>query len=256
MALKARATRQASTPQEIPVPDITGGLDLRRSQTLMNPARARTLRNWSLEEPGALTVAPGVVRVSTAAIFPGRPQGGARVYLANAVFTLLAGAGQVYRPTDAWAATTSVYSTISTGNQVFFPHDRDLVMVMDGANIPAFSTNGTTWAQVGLPAPSSGAALSSLSSGTLSSGEFAIAYTVKRGGTAHESNGSPESTVTITGTTGAIHAVAGTTSVDPTVTAYVWYARHKTPDQESVLRKVSSGAASTVRILSSNWTTN
>ena len=41
MALKARAVRQASVPQEIPVPDITGGLDLRRTPTLMDPARAR-----------------------------------------------------------------------------------------------------------------------------------------------------------------------------------------------------------------------
>jgi hypothetical protein len=256
MALKARSVRQASVPQEIPVPDITGGLDLRRSQTLMDPSRARRLVNWSVEEPGALRVSPGHTRVSTAAIFAGRPQGGARVYLAAGAFTLLAGNGQVFKPSDAWASTGAVYSSISTGNPVYFPHDRDLVMVMDGANAPAFSTNGTTWASVGLSAPSSAAAVSSLSSGALSSGEYAIAYTVKRGGTAHESNGSAESTITISGSTGAIHAVAGTTSADPTVTAYVWYARHKTPDLESVLRKVSSGAASTVRILSSAWTTN
>jgi hypothetical protein len=256
MALKARTTRQASGPQEIPVPDITGGLDLRRAQTLMAPERARTLRNWTLEEPGALTVTPGYVRVSTAAIFAGRPQGGSRTYLANAVFTLLAGAGAVYKPDDNWVSTGAVYSSISTGNPVFFPHDRDLVMVMDGANAPAYSTNGTNWSPVGLAAPSTAATVSTLSSGALSSGEYAIAYTVKRGGTAHESNGSAESTIAITATTGAIHAVAGTTSADPTVTAYVWYARHKTPDLESVLRKVSSGAASTVRILSSAWTTN
>lgn len=256
MALKARATRQASTPQEIPVPDITGGLDLRRSQTLMDPARARRLLNWSVEEPGALRVAPGYTRVSSAALFAGRPQGAARVYLASAVFNLVAGAGTIVRPSDAWASTGPVYSTLSTANAIHFPFDRDLVMAMDGANVPVFSTNGTTWARVGLSAPSSGAALSTLSSGALSSGEYAIAYTVKRGGTAHESNGSSESTITISGSTGAIHAVAGSTATDPTVTAYVWYARHKTPDNESVLRKVSSGAASTVRILSSNWTTN
>ena len=255
-SLKARAIRQASTPQEIPVPDITGGLDLRRSQTLMDPARARTLRNWCLEEPGALTVAPGYTRMSTATLFAGRPQGGARIYLANAVFSLLAGAGAIHKPSEAWASTAAVYSSISTANQVFFPHDRDLVMAMDGANVPVYSTNGSTWSQVGLAAPSTGPALSSLSSGALSSGEYEIAYTVKRGGTAHESNGSTGSTITISGSTGAIHAVAGTTSADPTVTAYVWYARHKTPDNESVLRKVSSGAASTVRITSSNWTSN
>lgn len=256
MVLKARPTRQASTPQEIPVTDMTGGLDLRRSQTLMDPARARRLVNWAVEEPGALRVEPGYTRVSTAAIFAGRPQGGGRIYLANVVFTLLAGAGAVYKPNDAWASTGPVYSTVSSGNQVFFPHDRDLVMVLDGANVPRFSTNGTDWAQTGLAAPSTSATLSTLSSGALSSGEYAIAYTLKRGGTAHESNGSSESTITIAGSTGAIHAVAGSTSADPTVTAYVWYARHKTPDNESVLRKVSSGAASTVRITSSAWTTN
>ncbi|HEX7122356.1 MAG TPA: hypothetical protein VF178_08315, partial [Gemmatimonadaceae bacterium] len=256
MALKARPVRQASVPQEIPVPDITGGLDLRRSQTLMDPARSRRLLNWSVEEPGALRVTPGYTRVTSSALFAGRPQGAQRVYLATGAFTLVAGDGTIVKPSDAWASTGPVYSTLSTANPIYFPHDRDLVMAMDGANVPVFSTNGTDWAQVGLAAPSSGPALSSLSSGALSSGEYAIAYTVKRGGTAHESNGSTESTITITASTGAIHATAGTTSVDPTVTAYVWYARHKTPDQESVLRKVSSGAASTVRITSSAWTTN
>ena len=254
--LKTRGIRSAHTPQAIPVTDLTGGLDLRRSQTLMNPERARTLRNHSLEEPGTLVVSPGYTQATSSAVFSGRPQGGARVYLANAVFTLLAGAGAIYRPSDAWASTGSVFSTLSTANEIYFPYDRDLVMVMDGANAPRYSTNGSTWSLTGLAAPSTSAILSTLSSGGLSSGEYAISYTLKRGGTAHESNGSSESTITITGSTGAIHAVAGTTSADPTVTAYVWYARHVLPDAESVLRKVSSGAASTVRITSSAWTSN
>lgn len=256
MAIKARATRQAAGPQEIPVPDITGGLDLRRSPTLLHPSRARRLLNWSVEEPGALRVTPGYTRATSSAVFTGRPQGAERVYLANAAFTLMAGAGAIFKPSDGWASTGAVYSSISTGNPVYFPYDRDLVMAMDAANPPVFSTNGTDWARVGLSAPSTAATVSSLSSGALTSGVYAIAYTLKRGGTAHESNGSSEATVTITGTTGAIHVVAGTTSADPTVTAYVWYARHVSPDGESVLRKVSSGAASTVRILSSAWTSN
>lgn len=254
-ALKTRGIRSAHVPQAIPVSDLTGGIDLRRSQTLMAPDRSRTLRNQSLEEPGALLVSPGYTQATTSAIFSGRPQGGARIYLANAVFTLLAGAGAIFKPSDAWVSTGAVYSTLSTSAEIYFPYDRDLVMAMDGVNPVRYSTNGSTWSLVGLSAPSTAATLSSLSSGALSSAEFAVAYTIKRGGTAHESNGSSESTITLTGSTAAIHAVAGTTSADPTVTAYVWYARNKTAG-ESVLRKVSSGAASTVRITSSNWTSN
>lgn len=255
-SVKARSPRLASVPQEAPVTDMTGGLDLRRSQTLMAPDRSRTLRNWSLEEPGALIVGPGYTQVSSAAIFAGAPQGGQRVYLANAgAFTLLAGAGGVYKPNASWASTGPVLSSLSTANQVFFPHDRDLVAVMDGANRPKFSTNGTDWYLMGTDAPSSAAAASSLSSGALSSGEYAFAYTYKHRGTAHESNGSSESTITISASTGAVHLTASP-STDGKVDAYVWYGRHKTPDGESVLRKISSGAASTVRITSSAWTTN
>lgn len=255
-ALKSRRPTVASVPQAIPVSDLTGGVDLRRSQTLMDPTKARTLLNQSLEEPGALIMRPGfALRSTAAAIFSGAPQGGARVYLANTVFTVLAGGGAVYKPSDAWVSAGPVYSTISSSNQVFFPFDRDLVMVMDGAARPRFSTNGTNWYLAGLDAPSSGATASTLSSGALSSGKFGFAYAYKYRGTVDESNGSPESTITITASTAAVHLEASP-STDPKVDAYVWYGRHILPDGESVLRKISSGAASTVRITSSNWTAN
>lgn len=255
-AIKARAPRVARTPQLLPVEDLTGGVDLRRSQTLMAPDRARTLLNCSLEEPGALVMRPGYRQVSTAALFSGRAQGGQRVYLANSVFTVVAGGGAIYKPNDAWASTGPVFSTLSATNEIFFPYDRDIVMAMDGSNRPRMSTNGSSWMLSGITAPSSAATLStSPGGGALSSGEYAISYTYKHRGTAHESNGSSESTITISGSTGAISATASP-STDPKVDAYVWYARHKTPDQESVLRKVSSGAASTFTFTSSNWTAN
>jgi len=252
--LKARSPRTARRPQLIEVNDLTGGVDLRRSQTLLGATRARTLLNYSLEEPGALTVRPGYEAASSAS-FGVNPQGGARIYLASTVFSLFANDGAVYKPTDGWVKGAAVHSTISTANQVFFPYDRDLVMVMDGAARPRFSTNGTTWLLTGTDAPSSAATLSTLSSGGLSSGEYAVSYTYKHRGTGYESDGATESTVTISGSTGAIHATASP-STDAKNDAFVWYARHKTPDGESVLRKVSSGAASTVRITSSNWTSN
>lgn len=254
--IKTRRTQTTRTPQLVPIEDLTGGLDLRRSPTLLAPNRSRTNRNWSLEEPGALRVSPGYQLASTVTWFTGNPQGGQRVYLANSAFSLIAGGGKVYKPNDAWAGSTAaVYSTVSPTNQVYFPYDRDLCMVMDGANRPRFTTNGSDWSLAGTDAPSSAAALSSVSTGGLSSGKYAVAYTYKHRGTAHESNPSPASTKTITASSGAINATASP-STDAKNDAYVWYARHVLPDGEGVYRKYSSGAASTVTITSSAWTSN
>lgn len=252
--IKTRGPRAARTKQIIPVQDLTGGLDLRRSPTLIGPTRSRTNRNWSLEEPGALIVRPGYQQASSVVWFAGRPQGGQRVYLANTVFNVLAGDGQVFNPSDAWAGSTAAVVTgLSTANQIFFPYDRDLCMVMDGANRPRFSTNGSSWSLAGTDAPSSAATLSTVSTGGLSSGEYAVKYTYKHRGTAHESNPSAASTITLSASSGAIHATASP-STDGKVDAYVWYARHVSPDGEGVYRKFSSGAASTVTINSSAWT--
>ena len=255
MALKSRRALVSNVPQAIPVSDLTGGVDLRRSQTLLDPSRGRTYLNQSLEEPGALVVRQGYTLASSAAIFAGTPQGGARVYLANNVFSLVAGGGSVYKPSDAWVSTGAVYSTVSSTNQVFFPFDRDLVMVMDGVNRPRFSTNGTDWYLSGIDAPSSGPATSTGSSGSMSSGEYGFVYAYKYRGTADESNGSPESTITLTASTGAFTLTASP-STDAKVDAYVWYGRHIAPDLESVLRKISSGAASTITVTSTTWTQN
>lgn len=254
-SLKSQKTSVANVPQAIPVQDLTGGVDLRRSQTLLDPTRGRTYLNQSLEEPGALIVRQPYTLASSAAIFSGPPQGGQRVYLKNSVFSLVAGGGAVYKPTDAWVGGAAVHSTISSSNLVFFPYDRDLVMVMDGANRPRFSTNGTNWFLAGIDAPSSAATASSASSGALSSGEYAFSYAYKYRGTVDESNGAPESTITISASTGAVHLTASP-STDAKVDAFVWYGRHKLPDGESVLRKMSSGAASTFTVTSSNWTAN
>jgi hypothetical protein len=239
--------------QIVSVEDMTEGIDLRRSKTLLEPGRARTLKNYSLSEPGALTVRAGYQAASSASLGSKRAQGGQRVYLASTAFSLVAYDGAVKRPADDWVWGSDVLTGLSSANQVYFPFDRDVVMAMDGVWRPRLSTNGTNWLLAGIDAPSSAATLSSVSTGSLSSGEFAIAYTYKHRGTTHESNASSESTITITASSGSIHATASP-STDTKVDAYVWYARHKLPDGESILRKVSSGAASTITITSSAWT--
>jgi hypothetical protein len=252
-ALKTSTPLRARQRQIVAINDLTGGVDLRRSPTLVSPNRARTLKNISLSQPGAAVVRAGYVQASSASLGVGRAQGGARVYLASTVFSLLAWSGAVKKPTDGWVFGADVLTGLSTANQIYFPYDRDLVAVMDGASRPKASTNGSNWFLMGTDAPSSAATLSSASSGALSSGEYAVAYSYKHRGTGHESNVGPESTLTISASTGAIAATASP-STDTKVDAYVWYARHKTPDLESVLRKVSSGAASTFTFTSSNWT--
>lgn len=256
--LQTRSPRTARRAQLLEVTDLTGGVDLRRSQTLLGANRARTLKNYSLEEPGALVVRPGY-QAASGGSFGSNPQGGARVYLAASVFTLFANDGAVYRPSDSWVKGAAVHSTISTANQVFFPYDRDLVMVLDGAARPRFSTNGTNWFLTGIDRPSTGPTVSSVnvSTGALSTGEYAVAITHKHRGTGYESNASVESTLTLTASSANAISGAFPASTDTKVDAGVVYARHKLPDGESVLRKVSSGAiGSTWTITSSNWTSN
>lgn len=251
-SLKTRGTLTAKRQQILEVTDMTGGLDLRRSPTLLGPTRARTQLNVSLEEPGAWTVRPGYRQISTATM-GANPTGGQRVYLSSRVFSLLAIDGAVYKPDDAWVKGASVYSTISTGNMTFFPYDRDLVAVFDGANRPRCSTDGSTWMLMGTDAPIAGPTLSSIA-GSLSSGKFAVAYSYKHRGTAHESSISPESTKTLSASTGGGLSFTPVASTDPKVNAVVAYARHILPDGETVLRKASSGAVGgAITVTSSNW---
>jgi len=254
--------------QLLPVNDLSGGVDLRSAQTLLKSERARSLVNWSLEQPGALVVRPGYLQFSTSSLGNTRPQGGQRVYLNTAIpsaastaFTLIGWNGGVYNLSDSggWLSTTPQLSNLSTGNDLIFPHDRDLVAVMDGSTSPWKSTNGSSWTKMGLTKPSIAPTLSSAGSGSLSSAEFELSYTYKDRDLAHESNGyAPGSTITLTAT-GAISIIVRN-STQPSVDAVVVYARNKTSG-ETVRRKASSqaqstGMDSTIVITSSNWSSN
>lgn len=268
-SVKAQPAQTAKQYQQIAVADMTGGVDLRQAQTLLGPDRARTLVNFALGEPGALAVRPGYQAWSTTSLGAGRMQGGGRIYLNTALpainstaFQLAAYDGKIYLATDSggWAnSSAAVLTGLSTSNQIFFPHDRDLVAAIDGSTTPWKSTNGSSWTKMGIRAGSSGPALSSVSSGSLSASEFEFAYTYKDRDLVYESNGSSNRSTLALGATGAISVVVPN-STDPQVDAIVVYARNKTAG-ESIRRKVSSaaqssGAYSTIVVTSSAWSLN
>ena len=252
--------------QILPVIGPSAGVDLRTSPTLLAQDRARTLVNFSLTEPGALSVRPGFQRFSTSSLGSARAQGGARVYLNTAIpaaastaFTLVGFGGAIYNASDSGGWSAALLSGLST-NEYSFPTDRDMVAVLDGASTRiSKSTNGSSWTRFGIAPSSAGPTLSTTAGGTVSSGEFQVSFTYKDRDLAYESNGSSSySTLTAT-STGEIKVIVPN-STDPQVDAFVVYAR-KVSAGETVLRKVSSqaqsaGANSTFLITSTAWTGN
>ncbi len=268
---KSQGTRAAKTArvyQMLPVIGPSAGLDLRTAPTLMQADRARTLVNFSLAEPGALVVRSGFQAFSTGTLGSGRMQGAKRVYLntaipnqASTVFTLAAWNGGVYNATDSggWLSTTPQLSGLST-NEIYFVNDRDLVVAMDGQSTALRkSTNGVTWTRFGIAPGSTSPTVSSLTTGAMSSGEYAFTFTYKDRDQAYESNAPTESTITLTGSSGSVTVVVPN-STDAQVDAIVVYAR-KVSAGETVARKVSSlaqsgGVSSTLVVTSTTWTTN
>jgi hypothetical protein len=264
---KVSSRRPNANPvyQTIPIGDLTGGLDLRRTPTLLAPDRSQVCRNFSLAEPGALRVRAGYEAFTTSALSTtARPfQGGQRVYLGSTQGTLLAYHGGVYRLPDAstWPSTSQL-TGLSTGNQVFFPYDRDIVAALDGATTPKKSTDLVTWTRLGIDKSSvvSTLALSALANAAISTSEFGIVYTYKSRGLAFESDPiATESTIRLT-STGFQIVFNAKNSTDAQVDALVVYAKNKTAG-ETVYRKATSGAmsagvSSTLLITSTAWSAN
>ena len=259
--VKSRKAQASRNYQMVEVTDLTGGVDLRRAPSLLSPDRARTLRNWALTSPGELVMRPGYRQFSTTNLGNNRIQGGVRAYLDSTTFTRIAWNGAVYGLADDGVLdSTALYSTVSATNAVYFPYDRELVAVMEGANRPRKSTDGVTWTWMGIEASSLTSTVTSVSSGSLLANEYELNFTYKDRGTGHESNGGVISTITLGGT-GAIRLEVPN-STDAQTDAIVLYARNKTA-AETVLRKASSAAQqggvsdnSTYRISSSDWSAN
>jgi hypothetical protein len=263
--LKSRPTRARSVYQSIPVQDLTGGLDLRRSPTLLEPTRSVVCRNFSLAEPGALRVRYGWADFTTSALTGSSHvfQGGQRVYLGSTQGTIVALDGNIYLVNDNGTFNgTAVSTSYSTVNQIYFPYDREIVAALDGATLPRKSTNLTTWSRLGI-APSAVKCTSvseANSSETLSTSEFSFVFTYKDRGLSYESDPTTAaSTVRLTSTGNGIRLTIPN-STDPQVDAIVVYAKNVTAG-ETVYRKVSSlaqsaGVSSTLIVQSSAWSAN
>jgi hypothetical protein len=238
------------------VTDMTAGVDLRRALTLIQPSRARTLRNVSLQEPGAWTPYPGFDTLSTTSLGGTYCQGAARIYLAGVTpFTLAAYSGAVYKPSDAGVWGSSVTTGLNVNNEVFFTHDRDLVGVCDSANIPKKSTDGTTWTQFGISPPAAAPSLSAVAGGSLVSGNtYEVSYSYQDDGLTYEGNESAVATVTPSGANLTIR-VSHTASADPQVEKINIYARDVTAG-ELVRRRVTqvTNATTTTDLTTNNWT--
>ncbi len=241
--LKARRVSPKGNFFEVPVMDLSGGLDQRKAATLLASNRARVLRNFSLREPGALIVWPGWSTFSATSLGAGRPQGGQRIYLADLTpFTLAAWDGDVYKPTDA---TPSVWgSAVSTGwgtNEIFFPYDRDIVAILDGATAAQKSEDGTTWTGFGIAAPAGAPTGADLAGGSLVSGNvYEFSYSGRDDSLMHESNESATVQHTPSGGNLSVRLTL-TKHPDTQVDTLVVYARDTTAG-ETVRRQVGTVA--------------
>jgi hypothetical protein len=262
MAIKTRSPGVRPTDQIVEVMDLTGGIDVRRHPTRMREDRARKLINWSISEPGALVVRSGYLQFSTTSLGATRAQGGERVYLSsNRHFTLVAYGGEVFKPTDTGAWGSAVGSTIAPDKDVFFPYDRDFVVVMDGTNQPEKSTDGTNWTHLGIEASSTNSTVTSTGGGDfLSTGRYEIGFTYEDNALGHESNGGKIKSFTMPGSTGAIRVeVHGST--DPQVDSINVYIRNLSAG-ETIRRKASSmtnqtdGSTVSVVVSSTDWLSN
>src|SRR3990167_9752484 len=207
MPVKTRQPTARPVYQAIPVPDLTGGLDLRRSPPLVAPERSVVCKNWSLAEPGALRMRPGWTSF-TNNLRTRAAQGTHRIYLSSTQGTVIASQGNLYLlPDNGTWPSTSQYAGLSTSAEIHFIHDRNLAAAFDGSTWAVKSTDLVTWTRLGIAPSTVGATAASEanSSEALSTSEFAFVFTYKDRGLAYESDPTTAvSTITLTSTGNAI----------------------------------------------------
>src|SRR5690349_3833804 len=232
MAKRVTTRQPVANPvyQTIAVSDLTGGLDFRRSPTLLGPDRSVVCRNFSLAEPGALRVRSGYSAFTTSVLSSRAAQGALRIYLGSTQGTVIADQGGLYLLPDngVWDSTAKT-SGFSTSAPVYFIHDRDIAAAFDGVNQAKKSTDLVNWTRFGIDKPVTVSTLSSNAGvADLSTSEFGLVYTYKDRGTGFESDPiATESTHQIK-STGFQIVFTCPNSTDAQVDAVRVYAKNKT----------------------------
>jgi hypothetical protein len=225
--------------QLVPINDLTGGVDLRHSPTLIQPERSRFLRNVSLQEPGAWQPFPGWQTRSNGSIWAGRIQGARRIYLVTGTFMLASVNGVVFKPADTGVWGAAIIGGRSTTNEHFYVYDRTLVALFDGQAAPIKSKDGTTWTVMGIVAPAAPPTLALVAGGTLVAGNtYEVAYTYGDSTLNFESSGATVASIAPSAGNLTIR-VTMAVSADTQVTTKYIYCRNVTAG-ESVLRRAGS----------------
>jgi hypothetical protein len=241
---------------DVPVEDLSGGLDLRKSPTQLRSNRSRVLRNWSLRNPGEIIVWPGWRSFSTSSLGAGRPQGAQRVYLGGGTpFLLAAWNGGIYQPSDAGVWGSTVSTGWSSTNQIFFPYDRTIVAILDGATAAKKSVDGTTWTNFGIAAPSAPTGVA-VAGGSLVAGHvYEFSVSGRDDALLAESNESDTVEVTPAGVTLTVRLTVSH-HTDTQVDTLVIYGRDVTAG-EDVRRRITTVAnpavSTTVDIATNDW---
>lgn len=237
----------------VQVRDLTAGVNLRPSSTNIQPNQARRLLNTLISNTGELAPYPGWDEFMVSAVSR-RIQGGRRVYLDTTTFTIFADNGSIYVPNDSGVQGSAVLTGRSTTNQIDFPHDRDIVAVFDGANVPKKTVNGTTWTQLGISAPLAAPTLSAVAGGSLASGDtYEVSYAYYDAELNQIGNESAVATQAAAGANLTVR-VAVTASTDTQVDNIKIYARDVTAG-ETVRRLQGTYANTTTNrdITTNNW---
>lgn len=251
---KAAAQADTTVGKIAQVQDLSAGVNLRPSPTNVRPEQSLLLVNTAIPSKGELGVYPGWKAFSATSLATRRSQGGKRIYLKSATFSLAADLGSVYSPSDSTGAFGSAVSTgWNSTNAIDFVNDRDQVAVFDGATVPQKSLDGATWTQLGITAPLIPSLALAAGGSLVASDVHEVTCTYLNATQNQESNESPIATATPSGGNLTIN-VTRVASADPQVTGINIYARDLTAGEAS--RRLVTTAANTngtTALTTDNW---
>lgn len=237
----------------VQVRDLTAGVNLRPSPTNVQPAQARRLLNTTISNVGELAPYPGWLAFASS-LGARRLQGARRIYLDTTTFTLAGDNGSVYAPSDAGSWGSAVLSGLNAANVMDFIYDREIVAVLDGANVPKKTENGTVWTQLGISAPTVAPTASAVAGGSLAAGDtYEVSYAYYDASLAQIGNESATVQQAAAGANLTVR-VSVTASTDPQVDSIKIYARDVTAG-ETVRRLQGTYANTTTNrdITANNW---